>query len=220
LIQAHWNAGEVNEAEAESAAAALRCKTSCLVVHRMALLTIAAAPIPAVASALTAASIRIPKREKDDLQRVKTAQALASRDASEIAHATRLHIKGVANDAATYRRNPLLAALAKLISSSSFSTHYFNSGRFAYSDRLPHTALTRYEVVDLFWPTMAPVWADRRFDVLAERIGLAAYWRDENASRLTGTGDRRRFAPFHHRFVTNHHFRIVAPPGFTGEPCA
>jgi hypothetical protein len=113
-------------------------------------------------------------------RRVKTAQALASRDASEIAHATRLHIKGVANDAGDIpAATRFFAALGQVdLVFELLDAYFFNSGRFAYSDRLPHTALTRYEVVDLFWPPMAPVWADRRFDVLAERIGLAAYWRE------------------------------------------
>jgi hypothetical protein len=57
-----------------------------------------------------------------------------------------------------------------------YEGYFFNTGRFADPDRPPSGPLTRYDVISLFWPPMAPVWPDPRFERLVQRIGLADYW--------------------------------------------
>jgi DNA-binding winged helix-turn-helix (wHTH) protein len=181
LTQALWHAGEVEEAIRLSDSGLNRfAGHSDIWFTRMALLTYSSRPEAAVAFA--ADRSRLPFRESGEgllFRRIITARALAGLKPADVAHAARLHR---ASAAADWDEIPAAArffsALGQLdIVFELLRGYFFNQGAFSSPTRPPHGPLTRYALGELFWAPMAPVWSDRRFRGLAERIGLEDYWR-------------------------------------------
>ena len=190
LIYALWAAGELEEADRESERAVERWPAHAgLWLTRLAFLTYSGRPGEAVAFA--ARESRPPFVELEDVitRRLASARALATGDGTDVEKAVALHldrIKTAPEDMMAATR--FFSALGRIDTVFEIcEAYFFNGGPFAIADRPPAGPLTRFEVIDLFWPPMAPVWHDPRFDRLTERIGLAAYW------RTTGSGpDYRR----------------------------
>jgi tetratricopeptide (TPR) repeat protein len=181
LVQALWMAGEAEAARALSERNLRRFprKGVAWFMH-MALLTYSSRPEDAVAFGNDRA--QLPHRETGEgllFRRKITAKALAELKPDDVARAIRLHRASVAAD-----REEILpatrffAALGDLDTVFALLDGYFhNRGEFADPGRRPPGPLTRYALADIFWPPMAPVWADPRFARLTEEIGLADYWR-------------------------------------------
>jgi DNA-binding winged helix-turn-helix (wHTH) protein len=181
LIYTLWAAGELAEAEMESEKAVARWPAHAeLWLMRMALLTYSGRAAAAVAFANE--GMRPLYIDLDGLitRRIATAQALASNQAADVERAVRLHLERVASHPEDMMpATRFFAAIGRLDTVFEIcEAYYLNQGPLAAPNRRPRTPLTRLDVISLFWPPMAPVRRDPRFDRLTERIGLARYWRE------------------------------------------
>jgi DNA-binding winged helix-turn-helix (wHTH) protein/tetratricopeptide (TPR) repeat protein len=184
LIYLLWSAGDLEEADAQSERAVARWPASAsLWFTRLAILTYSG---PAEAALTFAKTVTAPPAIADHeliARRVGTAQALATRAPGDVELATRLHLNRIAvhpGDMMAAAR--FFAALGHADTVFDiFNGYFFNEGPLAIA-RPDVGPLTRFEVIDLFLPPMASVWADPRFETLTERTGLARYWTDTGSA--------------------------------------
>ena len=181
LTQALWNAGKGDEAKQESDRALERFpRQSDVWFTRMALLTFSSRPETAIAFGEDRS--QLPFRESGEgliYRRILTARALAELKPSIVDQAARLHLAAVAAD---HEEVPAAARFFAALGQNDtvfdlLNGYFLNEGKFSDASRAPSGPLTRYAVLDLFWPPMAPVWRDPRFPQLTEKIGLTSYWR-------------------------------------------
>jgi hypothetical protein len=185
LIYSLWAAGELEEADAQSERAVARWPAHAgLWLTRLALLTYSGRPAAAVAFAENDA--RPPFVELDGVitRRLASAKALATGARADVQRAVRLHLDRMAtHEDDMMAATRFFAALGRIDTVFEIcEAYFFNRGSLAIADRPLPGPLTRFDVIDLFWPPMAPVWRDRRFDGLTERIGLARYWKETGAT--------------------------------------
>ncbi len=179
LVTALWLAGEVAEADQQSAEGmALWPSHAGLWLMRLAFLTYGGRPEEAVRQA--GADNRPPGLERYGLldRRRAAAQALVTRSAADIAGAERLFAESNRDHPGDMMPTArFYAALGRLEQAFEFAdAYYLNLGPRAIAQRSASNGLTRFDVTSLFWPPMAPLWRDPRFDRLAEQIGLTRYW--------------------------------------------